>query len=93
MKVEIEKQIDAETKEIWSFNVFDLNAVFVSWHRKVKPKGKRKWTVNAFWDKYSNRREYKMVSEPVLPETIKSEVLSEVMKCVRVRTWDEWKSS
>ena len=80
---------DAETKELWSFNMFDLNAVFVAWHREVKPKGKRKWTIEKFWDKYG-RREYNMVSEPVLPEIIRSEVLSEVMKYVRVHTWDEW---
>ena len=51
MIIEIEKQIDAETKEVWSFNMFDLNAVFVAWHREVKPKGKRKWTIETFWDK------------------------------------------
>lgn len=92
MRIEIEKQIDAETKEVWSFNMFDLNAVFVHWSREVKPKGKRKWTVVKFWDRY-NRREYTMGSEPILPETIRSEVLSEVMKYVRVFTWDEWKKT
>jgi hypothetical protein len=29
--------------------------------------------------------------EPVLPEIIRSEALSEVMKYLKVRTWDEWK--
>ena len=91
MRIEIEKQIDTETKEFWSFNMFELNAVFVAWHREVKPKGNKRWTIEKFWDKYG-RREYNMVSEPVLPEIIRSEVLSEVIKHVRVHTWDEWKA-
>jgi len=88
MRIEVQKQIDAETKEVWSFNVFDLNAVFVGWHREVKPKGKRKWVVEAFWDKYG--REHRMSEEPVLPENIRNEALSEVMKHAIVYTWDEW---
>ena len=91
MRIEVEKQIDAETKEIWSFNLFDLNAVFVAWHREVKPKGKRKQTIQAFWDKYG-RHDYKMSEEPVLPEIIRSEALSKVMECVRIHTWSEWKA-
>lgn len=90
MRIEIEKQIDAETKETWSFNMFDLNAVFVAWRREVKPKGKRKWTIEKFWDKYG-RREYTMVNEPVLPDIIRSEVLEKVMQYIKVHTWDEWK--
>jgi hypothetical protein len=91
MRIEVEKQIDAETKEVWSFNMFDLNAVFVAWHREVKPKGKRKWTIEAFWDKYG-RREYKMVEEPTLPLGIRAEVLDKVMEYVKVNTWSEWKA-
>lgn len=91
MRIEVEKQIDAETKEVWSFNMFDLNAVFVAWRREVKPKGKRKWAMESFWDKY-RRREYRMVEEPVLPEIIRSEVLSKVMEHIRIHTWSEWKA-
>jgi hypothetical protein len=91
MRIVVEKQINAETKECWSFNMFDLNAVFIAWHREVKPKGKRKWTIEAFWDKYA-RREYKMVAEPALPEIIRTEALSKVMEAVRIHTWDEWKA-
>jgi hypothetical protein len=90
MRIEVEKQIDAETKEVWSFTMFDLNVVFVSWSRQVKPKGKRKWAIDKFWDKYQ-RRNFKMADEPLLPEIIRSEVLSEVIKFVKVKTWDEWK--
>ena len=88
MKIIIEKQIDDYTKEVWSFNTFDLNAVFIAWHREVKPKGKRKWTIEKFWDKYG--RSTHMSSEPVLTENIRSEVLSEMMKHIKVYTWDEW---
>jgi hypothetical protein len=89
MIIEIEKQIDEETKEIWYFQMFELTAVFVAWQRQVKPKGKRKWTIEKSWDKYIKRN---TLSEPVLPEIIRSEVLSEVFKNVRVKTWDEYKS-
>lgn len=92
MRIKIEKQIDAETKETWTFLMFDLNAVFVAWHREVKPKGKRKYVIEKFWDNYG-RREYTMVAEPILPEIIRSEALSEAIKYVRVRTWNEWKAN
>jgi hypothetical protein len=91
MRIEITKQIDDETKEVWSFNMFDLNAVFIAWHREVKLKGKCKWTIESFWDKYG-RREYAMATEPILPEIIRSEALSEIMKHIRVHTWSEWKT-
>jgi len=92
MRIEVEKQIDAETKEVWSFNMFDLNAVFVSWHRETKPKGKRTWKIVEFWDKYG-RREHTMSEEPALPEIIRSEALSKVMENVRIKTWSEWKAT
>ena len=88
MKITIEKQINDHTKEVWFFNTFDLNAVFIAWHREVKPKGKRKQTIEKFWDKYG--RSTHMSSEPVLTENIRSEVLSEMMKHIKVYTWDEW---
>jgi hypothetical protein len=91
MIIEIEKLIDAETKEVWAFDMFGLNAVFVSWHRQTRQKGKRKWTIEKFWDRHGCR-EYNMVKEPKLPEIIKNEVLSEAVKYVKIHTWDGWKS-
>ena len=88
--IEVEKQIDAETKEVYYFRMFNLCAVFVSWDKQVKPKGKRKWTVTEFWDKY-NRVNSNMSEEPALPEIVRSQALSEVTKLVRVYTWDEHK--
>jgi hypothetical protein len=88
MRIKIQKQIDVETREIWVFNVFEsFNIVFVGWCKEVKPKGKRKWVVENFWDVYSSGKH----KEPVLPEIIRSEALSEVMKYLKVRTWNEWK--
>lgn len=91
MNITVEKQIDSETKEIWGFKLFDFNLVFTGWSLQKKPKGKRKWIIEKFWDKYHHRREFKMVEEPVLPDIIRSEALSEVFKHIRVKTWKEWK--
>ena len=92
MRIEIIKQIDDETREVFCFNMFDLNAVFVTWHKETKTKGKRKWSIADFWDKYA-RVGQKMSTEPELPEIIRSEAISEIMKFVRVKTWDEWKTN
>lgn len=88
-RIDIEKQIDDETKETWTFLLFDFNAVFVNWKRETKQKGKRKWTIVKLWDKYDTRNSN--TPEPILPENISNEVLSEVMKNVKVMTWNQWK--
>jgi hypothetical protein len=90
MRFEIEKIIDNETKEFWVFNMFELNAVFVSWRIEKKPKRKRKWTIEKVWDKYQNR--YGMPKEPDLPEIIKNEALTVAISHVKVKTWNEWKN-
>lgn len=90
MRIIVEKQTDSETRETWYFNTFDLNIVFIFWSKEVKPKGKRKWTIEKYWDKYS-RRDYKMVDEPILTELIRNEALSEAFKNIRVLTWSEYK--
>ena len=91
MRIEVEKQINNETREVWSFNTFDLNAVFVGWHREVKPKGKRKWTIEKYWDRYA-RRDFNMATEPEIPEIIRDEALTKLTQLLRVFTWQEWKS-
>lgn len=90
MRIEIEKQIDAETIESWYFNTFDFNIVFVEWVKKVKPKGKRKWIVEKHWDNYNKRSS--SASEPVLTDIIRNEALTEAYKLIKVQTWNEWKS-
>jgi hypothetical protein len=91
MRFEIEKVIDNETKEFWTFNMFELNAVFVSWRVEKKPKGKRVWKIEKFWDKYRCRDGYRMVIEPELPEIIRNEALSIAISYLKVKTWNEWK--
>jgi hypothetical protein len=89
MKIEIVKEIDKNNHEVWAFNMFDLTAVFVTWYKKSKPEGKRKFIVTEFWDKYS--RDQRMSEEPNLPDEIKKQVFTEVLKYIHVRTWKEFK--
>ena len=89
MQIQVKEQIDAETNEVWFFNMFDLNAVLVCWHKETKPKGKRTWKIVEFWDKYG-RREWQMSKEPVLPDGIRKEALLQVIEKIKVKTWDEW---
>jgi len=91
MRIEIEKNIDAETREIWVFTSFNLDAVFVEWRKEVKPKGKRKWYVSLVWDKYA-RNHNCSAHEPALPDEIREAALVEFTKLVKVKTWNEWKS-
>jgi len=88
----VEKQIDEYTKEIWAFNMFNLTAVFISYQRLIKPKGKRKWVIEKNWDKYT-RSHFTNIDEPVIPEIIKSEITQEIIKQIKVKTWAEWKAS
>lgn len=90
MGFEIENIIDAENKEVYSFNNIDLNAVFVRYGKYNKPKGKRKWNVTDTWSVYE-RRSNTLESVP-LPESIRSKALTEMQEMVRVKTWDEYKS-
>jgi hypothetical protein len=91
MTIEVVKKNDEYTKEVWRFNMFDLNAVFIYWHKEIKPKGKRKWAIESHWNR-QDRYGFKMIQEPVLPETIKSEVIQKIIEHIKVNTWDEWKT-
>jgi len=87
--IEIEKQINETTKEVFRFNLFDLTAVLVYWSIQEKPKGKRKFSIIDYWDRYDRR--YRTKPEPNLPDQIRAEALIKLMALVRVKTWDEWK--
>ena len=89
MRIEIEKQIDAETKEVYSFNLFDTTAVFVGWSKQSKSKGKRLWCVESWWSKYEERS--CTAYEPELPEIIKSQAVSKIIELIKVKTWSEYK--
>lgn len=92
MRIQIQKEIDGHTKELWSFNMHGTYLVFVYWQRQIKPKGKRKWSVEKFWNAQENGGRYGMEDEPFLPETIRSEAITELIKIIKVYTKDEWKN-
>jgi len=90
MRIEIIKQIDAETRCVWEFNLFDISAVFVGWRKETKPKGKRIWKLVEYWN-YYNERDSSVKRPPKLTKEIREEVVEEIIKIVRVFTWSEWK--
>jgi len=90
MYFEIEKEITPEERDIYKFNVFDHNAVFVGLSREIKPKGKRKWQRVQWWDKY-NARDCNL-PQPELTLGIRAEALEIMQSMCKVSTWDEWKA-
>jgi len=91
MNITIIKKLDNQTREKWSFNLFDLSAVFIGFKKEIKPENKRLWKSIEVWDKYSNSRGSN-IEEPELNESIRLEVLKEVANKINVFTWSEWKS-
>jgi len=89
MKIQIVNKIDDETNEVYGFNMFDLTAVFVTYHVEVKPGRKRNWTITGLWDKYNNR--HSNIEEPTLPAAIIEKVHWKIEDLVQVKTWDEYK--
>jgi len=92
MRVIIENQINDRTIEKWEFNIFDMTAVLVYWGVFVKPIGKRKWVVESFWDNYARRDSSMMKEHPPIPESIRTQAVSEMAKMLSAKTWSEWKS-
>ena len=90
MVIEVIQEIDNETRDVWRFNILDLNAVFVHWHKETKPKGKRIWRVGEYWDSY--RRRDSSVPEPTLPAEIREKAFTEFSKLIKVQTWYEYKN-
>lgn len=89
MRIEVVKSIDAETREVWTFNMFDLLVVFVGFKTEKKPKGKRIWVCNEYWDNYDKRNS--KLTEPVLPDEIKKDALNLAISYIKVKTWNEYK--
>ena len=88
MKIEVKIKVDEKTNHVYGFNMFELTAVFVTYHEEVKPKGKRVWRITEFWDNYGRNS---TIPQPELPELIKHYALLEVQKRVEVKTWKEYK--
>lgn len=90
MRISVENLINTELKEVFTFNQFDLNIVFVEYLVMEKPKGKRLWKVTNKWDKYS-RTDYIQLHEPILSEDIKDLVLKKTVEQIKILTFKEWK--
>ncbi len=88
--ITIEKALDAETKEVYSFHLFDLNAVFNGYDKLSKPKGKRIWRSIGKWSSHNDR--YSTIPQPELPPEIILSCRVEIQKMIRVMTWQEYKN-
>ena len=90
MNIEVIKQKDPETREVYNFTTFDFNIVFTRYSFEQKPKGKRKYQRVKYWDTYTWRAAEN--AEPNLPDEIRQEAVNKAAKNLRACTWDEWKN-
>lgn len=90
MVITIEKKIDTQTKELWTFNVYGFDIVFFQWQRHTKNKYDREFTHCEYWNVYGDKKGNIKSPEPHLPDIIKSEALMEAYKLLRVKTLEEW---
>lgn len=90
MRIEVKNQLSLDIQEIYTFNLFDLSAVFIS-YRKEQKIG-RKFKLVELWDNYTRNNDVYSIKEPILPAFIRSIAVSEVSKHIRIKTWDEYKN-
>ena len=90
MKIEVIKQIDPETREVYNFTTSDFSLVLTRYSFEQKPKGKRKWQMVKHWHKYA--RESPRNVEPSLPDEIRQEAVNKAAQNIRAYTWNEWKN-
>ena len=84
MRIEVELNIDTETKDVYGFTLIDgLNVVFTSYHREIKPKGKRIWKIIQFWDKYSRESN---IEQPELPQNVRDLAFEKVITLINIKT-------
>ena len=88
----IEKQIDELTKEQFGFRIFDNVIVFDSYFllRRENTK-KRTWNSLKKYERLSSRNSNITLEQVPLTEEIKTEVLQEYIKTLKVITWEEYK--
>jgi len=91
MRIEVKIELSKENCRVYEFNTFDLNVVFVGYREQNKPKGKRLWKTISFWDKY-NERDSNIKESPFLPLEVKQKAFEEMMKVIKVMTWEQWKN-
>ncbi len=89
MYIQVEKYIDPENKEVYSFCLFDLTFVFNSYQLQTKPKPKRNWTNLKYWDRLYTRDSN--IIEPILTDEIRELAMLEAQKQIKVQTWKEYK--
>lgn len=92
--ITVRKELSDTDAEQFEFIVFDnFTLVFVRYYRYNKPKGKRKWEIVKYWDKYSQRDSTTV--EPILTDEIKNDAIRNfthmVTNKITVKTWTEWK--
>lgn len=88
MRIEVEKIINETLKEVYYFNQFDFNIVFVEYLKFQKVK--RTWTKIECWDNYDKRN--CTIEQPILSEEIKNLAYQETVKYIKVQTFAEWKN-
>ena len=82
--------IDDYKRNVWIFNAFDFNIVFVGFQKEEKPPRKRLWRITKKWGKYSHRDNN--ITEPIyIPNHVKEKVRTEILNKIKVITWEEWK--
>ena len=88
----IEKQIDELTKEQFGFRIFDNVIVFDSYNLFLREnKTKRKYRSIKCYDRLHTRNSNITLEQVPLTEEIKTEVLQEYIKTLKVMTWEEYK--
>lgn len=91
--MQIIRPIDIYTREVWNFIQFDLNFVLNGYHVEVKPKGKRKWTIDLLrkWDNYSTR-DSSIDSPTSIPSDVMVKLQLEIFERTKIITWKAWKN-
>lgn len=87
----IVSDICEETREIYEFNLFDLDLVFVLFRLETKAFKKRKWRIKSIWDKYG-KESNNTIEEPKLPSFVIEQALSIARLQLKVKTWKEFKN-
>lgn len=90
MDLQVEKEIDQYTKEVWCFTMFNYTPVFTEWRKEEKPKGKRTWKTVKRWSKYL-RTDFFTVPEPELTDDVRAAAKDKLVALIHVLTWKEHK--
>jgi len=88
----VEKQIDMLTKERFEFSVIDNVIIFNSYELFSREnKNKRSYNSIKHYNRFFRRDSNITLQEVPLTEELKTEVLQEYIKTLKVMTWEEYK--